>query len=138
MNKIKLKLDKLNTIIPSINDTIHRINESISGIEEQLINIKISGSAFLYTELNKGEQIDYYIAYGRINKNFCIHIKQIIHNEDNSEVTKIYWSNCDRETILKAYCELPILLENIIDQAKSLIDAAEITTPLIKELLGNV
>jgi hypothetical protein len=155
-NELTLHLSALRGAAARVNSVVDDVNGIVKKIENILITemgIAIaahSRTAFRETRYDErdtetSELIQYrhddYLSYGRVGGNYCIHIKtltmQYIKGKwrlGSEPSTRIAWSECDRETRLKAFEGLPGLLVSIIRETEKLSELASETAKKVAEM----
>jgi hypothetical protein len=160
-NELTSQLLALRGVAPRINSVLDDVNDIIKRVERALVTemaiavVASTADAFSERRLNMkdaetGEITEYrqdrYLSYGRIGGEYCIHVTELLFKRDGERwrppqpgtSEQIPWSQCDRETRLKAFVKLPQLLARIIRANEKLAELADETAKKVEEMtLGN-
>jgi hypothetical protein len=153
-DELKRRLDALRKVAPKLRAVADDANKIVKDVEKVLveemgIGVSATANAFLIkrqretddNERVREEEVSSYLAFGRVDGSYCIHVL-IEHQErgDNGwftetvESKRVRWSQCDRETRLRAFETLPKLLDVILHFAEELAKKADATAAKIREM----
>ena len=147
---LRKSLDILRNISPELNKAMDDANRVVAVVEKFLTeecNIGISASVVFEDEaLAKCKFRNIYLKYGRFSNRFCIHINKRIwetfHNDDGIEVqseydeTNMAWESCPRALRLKAFKQLPQLLEKIVEETSAIISQTTGTADVVEQMMS--
>lgn len=150
--ELKAGMARLREIAPRLDSQTDEVSKLVATVEKFLTaEARIGISAAIEFEDEEGyssaenrpTRIDRYLAFGRANGSFCIHILEETGILDNDgdwdhlfEKDVILWPSCSREMKLKAFTKLPALLQAIIKEAERLSDVVDDVAPKVKEMMG--
>jgi hypothetical protein len=151
-NKLHEGLDTLRAIAPALNAVADEANRMVKDVEKILVEVTGSGiSAGAEFERKRCEDDDFeeyeirrVLSFGRICQRHCIFVRSTHYAKESSDqfteekgsIDK-RWSQCDRETRLRAFDVLPDLIQAIVREAQRLKEVGEKTAAKVKELMGE-
>jgi hypothetical protein len=103
-------------------------------------NVGVEGSAFVdgYGDEN-GPHWESWLKYGRYEGQFRLFISHVdygcIPDADGPPEDQILWSNCPRDTRLKAYEKLPQLLAELVEKVEARVEKIRSSTAAINDIL---
>src|SRR5262249_9152962 len=135
------------------NASTDQASKLVAWVEKFLVEeLRIGVSAEVcYEELPAGTDDDdhelrvrHLLAFGRGGGSFRIHVvREMVAVDDGTpggttlEQERILWPSCPRETKLKAFEKLPVLLDKIIEEAERLAQTSEATRVKVEEMIGE-
>jgi hypothetical protein len=156
--ELRDRMESLRALAPRLNSVTDQAAATIKAADEFLagLGIGIPAQSHCFKEESgidpddedsAGDKIRWYLAYGRCNfsdNKFSIHVRQDTERPDDrfadvwdtTQEHSLAWSNLNRSDKLKAFAELPSLLENIAKEAVRLAESAESTTATVGEMMA--
>jgi hypothetical protein len=157
-NKLNKSLDSLRAVVPTLNAITDEANAIVQSVEKALVKemgIGISACSAPFAETRRRftdsladltieTETRSCLAFGRVGGAFCIHIATVkFRQEDQSDSfqdgdwERTPWSQCDRESRLRAFEKLPSLIDEIVQEAQKLVAMGQETAARVKELIGD-
>jgi hypothetical protein len=153
--ELRAKMEELREMAPRLNKTSDSASAIIKAVEEFLnkLGIGIPGLGPWFQshveDTDDGpREYNWYLAYGRLHGNFCIHVQVQKCKEEMStygfmdnvllDQELVVWSSCSRDVKLKSFATLPSLLTNILNNAKEQAEAADKAAGTVGEMLATL
>jgi hypothetical protein len=144
---------RLREIAPRLNAATDQASKLVTQVEKFLVDeLHIGVSAQVcYEDVPSGIDDDdhalsirHSLAFGRAGGSFRIHVvtETAVVGDGSAPRTILstewtLWPSCSRETKLKAFEKLPMLLDKIIEEAERLARTADDTTSKVNAIIGD-
>jgi hypothetical protein len=151
-DQMKQRLDALRAVTPRLNATTDEVSNIVKSVETILtdeLGIGLSAMTSHFAERPGEDDVTVfeYLAYGRVNGSFRIHVvlSSERRNDEGSGIygtwevvatERVLWPSCSREQKLRAFTQLPELLEKLAASAEELAAAAAETAAAVKAMTG--
>jgi hypothetical protein len=157
VSKLNKSLDSLRSVVPALNAATDEANRLVKTVEHVLVDELAIGistpsgrfRAYGHRDIDANsnstnEQVREYLAFGRVNGTYCICVTKDTYCRDQCgdfsehvDSEKTAWSACDRETRLRTFEDLPLLIERIVSEADRLTSMGVATAARVKELIAD-
>ena len=152
-DELKRRMARLRELAPRLNAATDQASRLVTQVEKFLVDeLHIGVSAQVcYEDVPNGNDDDghalairHSLAFGRAGGTFRIHVLTETSDHDDGSfprtalsTERTLWPSCSRETKLKAFEKLPMLLDKIIEEAERLARTADDTTSKVNAIIGE-